>query len=68
MINYDRKLRIYLLLFAVLWGSYNPVMAQKNSMELPISLYSDDGDGFVIIAHRGASAYHPMLLMKWEQK
>jgi|AntRauTorcE11897_2_1112592.scaffolds.fasta_scaffold00612_13 glycerophosphoryl diester phosphodiesterase len=59
MINYDRKLRIYLLLFAVLWGSYNPVMAQKNSMELPISLYSDDGDGFVIIAHRGASAYHP---------
>lgn len=28
-------------------------------MELPVSLYSDDGDSFVIIGHRGASAYHP---------
>ncbi|MEX2478338.1 MAG: glycerophosphodiester phosphodiesterase [Gracilimonas sp.] len=28
-------------------------------MELPVSLYSDNGDNFVIIAHRGASAYHP---------
>lgn len=26
---------------------------------LPVKLYQDDGDAFVIIAHRGASAYHP---------
>lgn len=52
-------MRFYLLLLAVLWGSYNPVTAQKKLMELPVSLYSDNGDNFVIIAHRGASAYHP---------
>jgi len=27
--------------------------------ELPVKLYSDNEDGFVVIAHRGASAYHP---------
>lgn len=26
---------------------------------LPVQLYSDNNDGFVVIAHRGASAYHP---------
>jgi len=29
-----------------------------NKPNLP-SLYNDDGDGFIIIAHRGASAYYP---------
>lgn len=40
-------------------GSYNLSNAQPNMAELPIQLYSNDGDGFVIIGHRGASAYHP---------
>ncbi|MEX0719901.1 MAG: glycerophosphodiester phosphodiesterase [Balneolaceae bacterium] len=26
---------------------------------LPVQLYSDNGDNFVVIAHRGASAYYP---------
>lgn len=26
---------------------------------LPVKLYSDDGDNFIVIAHRGASAYYP---------
>lgn len=25
----------------------------------PVQLYSDNNDGFIVIAHRGASAYHP---------
>lgn len=33
-----------------------PHMSQR--YQLP-SLYNDDGDGFIIIAHRGASAYYP---------
>lgn len=28
-------------------------------MPLPVSLYSDNGDNFVVIGHRGASAYYP---------
>ncbi|WP_142455641.1 glycerophosphodiester phosphodiesterase [Gracilimonas mengyeensis] len=33
-------------------------MAQP-STQLPVKLYNDNGDNFVVIAHRGASAYHP---------
>lgn len=33
--------------------------AQPLMNNLPIQLYSDDNDGFIIIGHRGASAYHP---------
>ncbi|MDZ7756391.1 glycerophosphodiester phosphodiesterase [Rhodohalobacter sp.] len=28
-------------------------------MSLPVSLYSDNGDNFIVIGHRGASAYYP---------
>jgi glycerophosphoryl diester phosphodiesterase len=35
------------------------VNAQVNDMPLPVSLYSDNKDNFVIIGHRGASAYYP---------
>lgn len=35
------------------------VNAQVNEMPLPISLYSDNNDNFVVIGHRGASAYYP---------
>jgi glycerophosphoryl diester phosphodiesterase len=35
------------------------VNAQVNDMSLPVSLYSDNKDNFVIIGHRGASAYYP---------
>lgn len=53
------KLNIYVFLFTFLWICCNSVHAQQQVMELPVSLYSDDDDGFVIIGHRGASAYHP---------
>lgn len=33
-------------------------MPQETDYQLP-KLYQDDGDGFVVIAHRGASAYYP---------
>lgn len=54
-----KKLNIYVFLYAFLWICCNPVHAQQQAMELPVSLYSDNGDNFVIIGHRGASAYHP---------
>lgn len=53
------KLNIHVLLFAFIWISCPTIYAQERMMDLPVSLYSDDGDGFVIIGHRGASAYHP---------
>ncbi len=28
-------------------------------MQIPIQLYTDNNNGFVVIGHRGASAYHP---------
>lgn len=36
----------------------NAQMTNQNSFRLP-QLYQDNGDGFVVIAHRGASAYYP---------
>lgn len=33
-----------------------PSMSQKHNLP---TLYNDDGDNFIIIAHRGASAYYP---------
>ncbi len=53
------KLKIHVFLFAFIWICCNSLYAQERMMDLPVSLYSDDGDGFVIIGHRGASAYHP---------
>lgn len=35
------------------------VNAQVNKMSLPVSLYNSIHDHFVVIAHRGASAYYP---------
>lgn len=39
--------------------SSSPLKAQLTMTNLPIQLYTDNNDGFVVIAHRGASAYHP---------
>lgn len=47
-----------LLLFWSLASSMYAQTAKLNPMMLP-NLYNDDGDEFVIIAHRGASAYYP---------
>lgn len=52
-------MNIYIFLYSFLWICCNPAHAQEQAMELPVSLYSDDGDNFLIIGHRGASAYHP---------
>jgi len=48
------------LLFACLSLSlaYNTDMQENAKYKLP-ELYQDNGDGFVVIAHRGASAYYP---------
>lgn len=36
------------------------LVAQSSmSTPLPVKLFQDDGDDFIVIAHRGASAYHP---------
>ncbi|SMO91389.1 glycerophosphoryl diester phosphodiesterase [Gracilimonas mengyeensis] len=35
------------------------VLMAQPSTQLPVKLYNDNGDNFVVIAHRGASAYHP---------
>ena len=48
-------------LFAFLFFStaINTINAQVNDMSLPVSLYSENKDNFVVIGHRGASAYYP---------
>lgn len=55
------RIKLLCLIFAI--GSFAPVncLAQSSMMQkhnLP-ELYNDDGDDFIIIAHRGASAYYP---------
>lgn len=52
-------LRIFLLCSSLCFLSVSVANAQQSMKELPVQLYSDNGDGFVVIAHRGASAYHP---------
>lgn len=52
-------LRIFLLCSTLCFLNVLFANAQQFMKELPVQLYSDDGDGFVVIAHRGASAYHP---------
>ncbi len=51
---------LYLILvfvpIATVNGPAQPSMIQKHSLP---TLYNDDGDNFIIIAHRGASAYFP---------
>ncbi|MDR9418832.1 glycerophosphodiester phosphodiesterase [Gracilimonas sp.] len=44
---------------ALCMGSIGSMNAQSLNMELPVKLYSDNEDGFIVIGHRGASAYHP---------
>jgi glycerophosphoryl diester phosphodiesterase len=53
------KLNIHVFLVVFMWICSPTIHAQEQMMDLPVSLYSDNGDGFVIIGHRGASAYHP---------
>jgi len=52
-------LRIFILCFSLCFLSFSLINAQDSMNELPVKLYSDNEDGFVVIAHRGASAYHP---------
>jgi len=60
----NSKILRSILLFLVMILSYfpffqNDAVAQlSHTPELP-ELYVDDGDGFIVIAHRGASAYAP---------
>ena len=37
----------------------NPIISQPKILDLPIQLYSGSEDNFVVIGHRGASAYYP---------
>lgn len=53
------KLKFNSLLFALLLVSSDLLIAQPRIMDLPIQLYTDNNDGFIVIGHRGASAYHP---------
>lgn len=53
------KLNIHVFLVVFIWICCPTLHAQERMNDLPVSLYSDNGDGFVIIGHRGASAYHP---------
>lgn len=55
------RVRLFCLILAAACCSVTNTFAQSNmdhKYRLP-SLYNDDGDGFTIIAHRGASAYYP---------
>ena len=55
------RVKLNCLILVAVFGLTANVLAQSsmsNSYQLP-SLYNDDGDGFIIIAHRGASHYYP---------
>lgn len=49
-----------MVLCLILAASYSIIHAQHSPVKkLPVKLYSDNNDGFVVIGHRGASAYYP---------
>jgi glycerophosphoryl diester phosphodiesterase len=55
------RVRFICLILSAICCSITNSFAQQDMFQhyqLP-SLYNDDGDGFIIIAHRGASAYYP---------
>lgn len=52
-------MRIFFLLIVLSLLSPSLLTAQSAMKELPVKLYNDNNDGFIVIAHRGASAYHP---------
>lgn len=59
--KYSMRIKVlYLILtfvsFATVNGPGQPAMIQEHNLP---ALYNDDGDDFIIIAHRGASAYYP---------
>lgn len=51
-------MKFYSLITVLLLVS-NFTSAQQSTMNLPVQLYTDNGDNFVVIGHRGASAYYP---------
>ena len=57
-------MRMLPMVAALLFFGAVSLCAQSEQMKLPLKLYNDDGDNFVIIGHRGASAYHPENTMK----
>jgi glycerophosphoryl diester phosphodiesterase len=52
-------MKFYSIFIALLWVGANYLMAQPSMNKLPVRLYTDNTNGFVVIGHRGASAYHP---------
>ena len=52
-----RRKTLILIILLFLAGTTMPSQAQ-NTFKQPV-IFNDDGDGFVVIAHRGASAYFP---------
>ncbi len=53
------KITVLLIFFSIIPNAFGWCQpANKSSYMLP-SLYQDNGDNFVVIAHRGASAYYP---------
>lgn len=56
---YRKRTFIWSSLLLILCLSGISLKAQVNEMSLPVSLYNGNNDDFVVIAHRGASAYHP---------
>lgn len=54
-----RTLMCVTILFLSIFTLNGSIHAQMNDMPLPVSLYSENTDNFVVIGHRGASAYYP---------
>lgn len=58
--KYRLNIRTFCLILVLICSSTANSLAQSMSVDYNLpSLYNDDGDDFVIIAHRGASAYYP---------
>ncbi len=53
-----KKYSLLFFSFISLALAFNIDMPENSTYKLP-ELYQDNGDGFVVIAHRGASAYYP---------
>lgn len=52
-------MRLLFCLFPLLLLVNHSIISQPRNLDLPIQLYSGSEDNFVVIGHRGASAYFP---------
>lgn len=55
---WDNFVRYYFLISLFLVSSLSAI-AQPDMKDLPVQLFNNNEDGFIVIAHRGASAYYP---------